>query len=286
MGRTIMNLEKLSLSWKEYDVWTSKTFKELKDDKSYVDVTLAAGDKQLKAHKIILSSCSSFFRRVFQSSDHQMTFIYLKGVASHHLEAILNFIYIGEAEISSNEVEQFLEAAEVLEIQGLVKTECNEAAEKGAKSEPTDNHQYERVLPEMKPFPSSTWWHDDTEASNSLVIDEFKTEDELYNYDTGDITVPNFQTGLYQCDECGYTSARKDSVKNHKLVVHQGIKFPCNKCSYQASYKSHLTRHIQSVHDGVRYPCDLCDFKATQQVHLREHKVSRHAVADNIQPFI
>ena len=168
-----MDQEKLSLSWKEFDFWTKKTFKEQREDTSYADVTLAAGDNHLKAHKFVLSSCSPFFKKVFQSTNHQMPFIYLKGISPEHLEAILNFIYTGEAEISSSEVEQFLQAAEILEIQGLVKTEYNAESPTQGQPSNTANH-----LPEKKPFANTTWW-DANKSSNALVIDEFKSDEDF-----------------------------------------------------------------------------------------------------------
>ena len=274
-----MDPEKLSLSWKEFDYWTSKTFKDLRDDKCYTDVTLATGDHQIKAHKIVLSSCSSFFKKVFQSTSHQMPFIYLKGIKPQHLEALLDFIYIGETEISSSEVEQFLEAAEMLEIQGLVKHEQNDTKE-STPQELIRGNENKLLSPtnnsEINQFYQEELWNDH-EASNALIIDEDRQYGPVDNYETR--TIPT----LLQCDDCDYKTVRKDMLKNHKMVVHQGIKFPCDKCSYKASHKSHLNRHVQSVHDGVRYPCDQCEFKATQQVHLREHKHARHS--DNIIQF-
>ena len=40
------------LRWSDFDKNISKVFKELKDDEDFYDVTLACGEKQLKAHKV------------------------------------------------------------------------------------------------------------------------------------------------------------------------------------------------------------------------------------------
>ena len=44
-----------------------KTFwKELEDEKDFCDVTLACGDKQIKTHKVVISSCSPVFRNILK----------------------------------------------------------------------------------------------------------------------------------------------------------------------------------------------------------------------------
>ena len=64
-----MSAEKFCLKWNDFEKNISGSFRELKDDEDFFDVTLTCdSDKEVSAHKVILSACSSFFRqRLFYS---------------------------------------------------------------------------------------------------------------------------------------------------------------------------------------------------------------------------
>eukprot|EP00091_Calanus_sinicus_P010225 TRINITY_DN23951_c0_g1_i1.p1 TRINITY_DN23951_c0_g1~~TRINITY_DN23951_c0_g1_i1.p1 ORF type:complete len:101 (+),score=15.00 TRINITY_DN23951_c0_g1_i1:109-411(+) len=55
-----MNItEKYCLKWNEFSLYICDSFKELRDDVNFCDVTLACDDgEQIKANKVVLSSCS------------------------------------------------------------------------------------------------------------------------------------------------------------------------------------------------------------------------------------
>jgi broad-like protein len=111
------------LAWKEFNSCTSSTFQDLYSDTEFTDVTLATDDdKQIKAHKVILSSCSSFFRRILLNNPHQHPLLYLKGINSAHLKSIIQFIYLGQAEVNQDDIQKFMESAKDLEIKGLTTT--------------------------------------------------------------------------------------------------------------------------------------------------------------------
>ena len=94
----------------------------MKDTKDSLlsDVTLVCNDdKQIKAHKVILSSFSSLFKRMFVNNPHPQPIIFLKGVAFSDLDALLDFIYHGEASVAQENFSSFLETAADLEIEEL-----------------------------------------------------------------------------------------------------------------------------------------------------------------------
>ena len=94
--------ELLNLAWKDYQASTVKTFKNLLGDQHFADVTLACGKgQQLKAHKVILSSCSPFLRNILVQNPHQHPIIYLTNVDMEDLESLMKFIYQGEVQIEN-----------------------------------------------------------------------------------------------------------------------------------------------------------------------------------------
>ena len=42
------------------------SFRRLKEEEDFVDVTLACNSKQFTAHKVVLSACSPYFRRLLK----------------------------------------------------------------------------------------------------------------------------------------------------------------------------------------------------------------------------
>ena len=63
MGST----QKYSLKWNDFSVNVASTFRDLHCRHDFVDVTLACADgSTLEAHKVILSSVSSYFRDILK----------------------------------------------------------------------------------------------------------------------------------------------------------------------------------------------------------------------------
>ena len=82
-----MGSEILCLSWNEYDSNFSVAFQDLRQEKEFFDVTLACKDGQLEAHKVILSSCSIFFKDILKRNPHVHPLLYMKDVKLGHLQA-------------------------------------------------------------------------------------------------------------------------------------------------------------------------------------------------------
>ena len=112
--------EKLCLRWEDFETNISIAFHELKEEKDFTDVTLACGDNQVEAHKVILASSSPFFKRILKNNPHSHPLIYLKGIKFSEVEAVLKFIYQGEVNVEQDNLNTFLEVAEELEVKGLV----------------------------------------------------------------------------------------------------------------------------------------------------------------------
>jgi len=116
-----MNQEKFCLRWNDFESNISVAFREIREEKDFFDVTLSVGDRQVQAHKIILSACSPFFRGVLRSNPHAHPLLYLKGVAFTDLTAVLNFMYHGEVNVAQEELNSFLAVAEELKVKGLTQ---------------------------------------------------------------------------------------------------------------------------------------------------------------------
>ena len=115
-----------SISCFEYQV---DSYKRMRKATDFSDITLACEDgRQIYAHRIILASSSSFFQKVLTKVMHSHPLIFLKGVTHSHLSAIMDFIYLGQAEIQEKDVDAFVEVATDLGIKGITEqgTEAKE----------------------------------------------------------------------------------------------------------------------------------------------------------------
>ena len=110
---------KYLLSKNDFSSSMKKTYKSLLNDTYFTDVTLACGNnKWVRAHKVILSGSSSFFRNLLVGNPHQHPLVYLKGVEMKNLQAVIQFIYLGETTVEKDMVTSFLETARELQVEG------------------------------------------------------------------------------------------------------------------------------------------------------------------------
>ena len=112
--------EKFSLKWNDFQDNVSSAFVSLRADTDFTDVTLACHDGyQIEAHKVILASSSPFFHKLLKTNKHPHPMIYMKGMKSKDLVAMMDFLYLGETEIHEENLETFLNIADEFSLKGL-----------------------------------------------------------------------------------------------------------------------------------------------------------------------
>ena len=80
--------EKLCLQWNDFKENVTSSFRELRGDKDFTDVTLACEDgMQIEAHKVVLASSSPFFMELLKKNRHQHPLLYMRGLKSEALLA-------------------------------------------------------------------------------------------------------------------------------------------------------------------------------------------------------
>ena len=78
----------------------------MREDKNLTDVTLACEDgKQVEAHKVILAASSPFFKDILMRNKHTHPWIYMRGLKSEDVSAIVDFLYFGEADVLQENLE-------------------------------------------------------------------------------------------------------------------------------------------------------------------------------------
>ncbi|XP_050084761.1 modifier of mdg4-like isoform X2 [Anopheles aquasalis] len=115
--------EQFSLCWNNFNSNLSAGFHDSLVQGDLVDVTLAAEGHLVKAHRLILSVCSPYFRKMFmQMPVNQHAFIFLKDVSHSVLKDLIQFMYCGEVNVKQEALPGFISTAEALQIKGLTET--------------------------------------------------------------------------------------------------------------------------------------------------------------------
>ena len=128
-------MEKFNLKWNEFSSNVHRSFQNLRKGEDLFDVTLVGDDfKHVTAHKVILSSSSEYFKRVFSNNKNHFqshAFICLEGLNQSDLNNILDYIYHGEIQIYQHQLDRFLEISERLKLEGLVGGEQSDNIDEG-----------------------------------------------------------------------------------------------------------------------------------------------------------
>ncbi|XP_065338738.1 broad-complex core protein isoforms 1/2/3/4/5-like isoform X2 [Cloeon dipterum] len=151
----MVDTQHFCLRWNNYQSSITSAFENLRDDEDFVDVTLACEGKSLKAHRVVLSACSPYFRELLKSTPCAHPVIVLQDVAFADLHALVEFIYHGEVNVHQRSLTSFLKTAEVLRVSGLTQQaeERDELGVAGAGITAPRNLAYPEKLEDTR-FPS------------------------------------------------------------------------------------------------------------------------------------
>ena len=112
------------VTWNGYQKKEKSIFRHLLESSEFADITLVSEDgQQFKGHKAILGSSCPFFEDLLRRSDHPHPLVFMFGVNSKDLSALLNFLYKGESSILQEDLQAFIVLARKLNLTGLTKTQ-------------------------------------------------------------------------------------------------------------------------------------------------------------------
>merc|ERR1719300_1309877 len=234
-----MNQEKFDLTWHTYTDHLRQMLHDMMTYNELTDVTLVSEDKKhFKAHKVVLSSSSTVFKNIISDNNTSNPVIYLRGILSDEIESILQFIYLGQATIYQERMNEFLDVGKSLEINEISK----------------DIESSENELPDI--IQSNEFEEKNRIQSSQLDSQQLSeivaTKEEIINSSHRNIVQDN---SLFSCDQCQIVFRNKYNLNIHtKSNTHiKGIKYPCYQCNFKANHKSSLARHIRSTHDGPEF---------------------------------
>jgi len=109
----------LSLKWNNHKTTFFHVLSNIRKKEAYCDSTLACDGRFYPVHKLVLSTCSDYFEQMFEKTKDKQPVIVLKDIRHEELEALLNYMYLGEVNVLQNDLSGLIKAAECLRIKGL-----------------------------------------------------------------------------------------------------------------------------------------------------------------------
>ena len=237
---TIKMSETLCLQWNDFQKNVANAFRNLREDKEFADMTLVCEDgNQIEVHKMVLSSSSPFFKTLLAKNKHPHPLIYMRGIKSGDLSAVVDFLYHGEAKVFEEDLDSFLAIAEEFQLMGLMK----EPDEKVLEEKEDQNDQLPKTK-QMSQVPLKETSSDDLPSTKPET--ERKVE------------VPNdFSSDLHEL-ETKVMSMMKKSENRLSDTYGNRRAYICKECGKEG-FVAAIKDHIESNHlEGIRLPCTHC----------------------------
>jgi len=96
-------------------------YDELLCNETFADVTLVlANNVRVKCHKLVLATCSNYFRTLFLNLPCMHQTVVLKDIKYSEMKMILEFMYHGKTNVKKDQMSDLLKVAETLQVKGLI----------------------------------------------------------------------------------------------------------------------------------------------------------------------
>ena len=236
--------EKFCLKWNDFHSNISKSFSKLRFEDDFFDVTLVSDDqKQISAHKVVLSASSEYFQNILKQNKHSNPLLCLEGVSSSELNNILDYVYHGEVKIYQDDLDRFLSIAERFQLEGLMSK-------------------------------LNTWRHEDAEKFTLNDINEIEHDDSYFEEKT-DVSSSNMKVEVIS-DKFANIDELDAKILEH--IERDGCRWKCNICDKILRVKAHAKEHVEIHFDGLSFPCSNCNAilrsRTSLRLHRRKHKLN------------
>ena len=254
--------EKLCLQWNDFRENVTSAFRDLRGDRELADVTLACEDgSQIEAHKVVLASSSPFFMELLKRNKHAHPLLYMRGLRSDDLIAIVDFLYNGEANVCQENLDSFLALAGELKLKGLTG---NTDQRREPRTETVQN-----TRTKLKEETSQRFQVQFSEPS----FEQASPLKGSYNETTVSLTNEKISVNLQDLDEQIRSMITRSDIS---AGAGKGFLATCNVCGKQGPNNS-MPRHVEANHiTGVSHECDICGKVSRSRHALRVHIANSH----------
>lgn len=235
------------LQWSDRMPSLNNLFLDLFETNTLNDVTLSCQDGFLRAHKIILSACSPYFKSIFEENPCKHPTIVLRRIQMEDMSKILEYIYLGSISVHPTKLDNIIKIGSDLGIEGFqnyftkdIKVTVNSIAE--TQTNKNETLSGISVLPKLEPKQE-----DLLEIGETIII---KNEEIPKSEASGHVKRNLSAHKSFTCDFCNKEFTRASHLIRHRRV-HTGERpFVCETCGKDFARQDKLKLHIRSSHDN------------------------------------
>ncbi|CAG9765245.1 unnamed protein product [Ceutorhynchus assimilis] len=203
------------LRWRYHHSNLQTMFSQLLDREAFCDVTLACEGKTIKAHKIVLSACSTYFETILSQYEEKDPILIMKDVKYVDIKCLVEFMYRGEINVEHNHLATLLKTAEELRIKGLAEVSWRDEESGGSGESGTNGVQ--TAIPQVTTVMDSPKYESNT-SSNGTTHRKKRGRPPIDDYDTQfNPKITNVSGNVSNIDECYSNDAMSSS--EHDLQI-------------------------------------------------------------------
>ena len=235
------------MQWDDFSENLNSSFKSLREDTVFTDVTLACedGKRRVEAHKIILAASSPMFQNLLSGNKQPCQLIYLRGVQLKDLEAVMDFIYLGEATLPQENLDFFLSLANDLQLRGLESKQTDDKTLMFDIERKSAISRSERDS-KVKPKTLAETKFESQEAQMKIAMHQSIDDQVRSMIEIGHIPAPGRSQGRVRiCKVCGKEGVTI-AILGHVKAKHMNpAPLSCKKCGKYIISSSKLVQHMQ-----------------------------------------
>ena len=250
--------EMLCLQWNNFHDNIKGTFRNLREDNDFADVTLVCEDgQQVEAHKVVLAGSSPFFQKLLVRNKHPHPLLYMRRMNSDDMMAIVDFLYYGETNVHQDNLENFLAIAEELQLKGLM----------GKSNDKVEEFDIDRKLATSTTKPSVD---KPAKVPRTLPYSQISSGNISAAETERTVAVSSYFSGALEELEEKVKSMMEKS--KNKIANGKQIAYKCKVCGKEGKDNA-IKDHIEANHlDGIVIPCNLCNKTFRTRNSYRPHK--------------
>ncbi|XP_063544549.1 protein bric-a-brac 1-like isoform X1 [Cydia strobilella] len=270
-------MQQFSLRWHNHQNSVIGALGRMLSTGSLTDVTLNASGTSLRAHRLVLASCSQYFAQLFMEVEAENTLVVVLNCEATELRLLLTFMYTGEVTASKEVLPSLLRLAQTLKVSGLTDADTNPTPQ---PTEPEPQETRQSPTCESKPDFAEPKIFDEpiekeyTSGMNDVIRNE---KDRLSKLD-------QIVQNLYSTHKIGSpvgnmappimpNLADPPESFDRKWRLNSSV---CTICHKRLSNQYNLRVHMET-HAGRRHACRACSHVSRSRDALRKHVAYRHA---------
>ncbi|XP_023327290.1 protein abrupt [Eurytemora carolleeae] len=291
--------EEFLLKWNDYQSSFSAMMQSICLKEEMTDCTISNGSTSFYAHRMVLSTCSPYFRTLFSSVPHnQHPVIFVKDIEDGIVELLVRYMYSGQVSVSEDQIIPLVHAAKSLSIKGLLdvpvphqNTEKNlqPPASKKPKTNPVrtvEDKSEDIVEADVKPRKHNNSVpvvcvedEDEEEEEGEDSVENISSDSDLINQNellqrlTSEMTAYPFLAGR---SGPPLSPQRQPALSPQQLVGSllppQLTLYSCEHCGKEFTSKRKHQRHVLNVHFGYNpVQCPFCQKGHRDNYNLKQH---------------